>query len=232
MAWAQIVLGAYQAAVSYTDKKDAQLKQDRLANIRNNTTYQTPIELYKQSNAYENMAQSGFAPEELTYLTTQSNQALQNSLYTSEVLGGDPNDLSFLYNQHMNDIMRIEGADHAQRMENFSKYINSLGTIADSKTAEWVSKDNILKDQLQAAQAGRTEAAKSEQSGINAALAGLSAVYSDSLYKDEQSQNELKPFTSAYGDQGKNAYAYAKKNNLSFNEYDKKLRTNLSLVRI
>lgn len=179
-------LGVVQTIASMFAKSAAKKQQNKLFNQR--TTFLTPDEAYKIVNATENRAQSGLDPATLQYLTGQTDQAFAASAGTAERLGVDPNDLSALFEAKVNQIMKIGSENHAANLENFSKYMGALGMLGENKTAEWVSKDNKLRDQLQAAGVNFANANTGLNSGLNTIIAAGAAFAQSQLYKDKQNK--------------------------------------------
>ena len=230
MAAAAIVLsavsiasGIIQAAAAAKRRKALSREQDRL--LAQRKTYKTPSETYEILNAAENRAQSGLDPATLAYLTGESNNAFGSALSVAQYLRADPNSLSGIYDQHLNNIIKIGAENHNQNMKNFTGYIGALGAVGESKDAEWLSRDNLLKDQMQAKQADINFAAASEQSGYNTAISGVSNLATALLYNTGDGTGSKK-FKDFYGEEkGAEMAQYAKDHGLSFEQYQKNFKT-------
>lgn len=179
---AGVALGAVQTGISLFEKAAAKKRQNKLFNQR--TTYMTPEEAYKVLQATQNKAQSGLDPATLQYLTGQTDQAFSSTLGIIERMGGDANAAAAAFDQKLTSDMKIGIENHAANMENFSKYLGALSSIGESKTAEWISKDNKLRDQLQAAGAQFQNANTGLNSDLNTIIAAGSALAQSQLYKD------------------------------------------------
>lgn len=173
------LLGAVQTGIGLV--KGGKAKNDFEAAMKLRKPFETPDELYKLLQATQNNAQSGFDAETLDYLTSESDRAFTGSLTTTQRMGGTPNDASALFDQKLQGIMKIGAQNHALNLENFSKYLGALNTMADSKAAEWASQQDILKDRLQAANANRAAAAKNVEGGLNTIIGAASSYLSGQL---------------------------------------------------
>ena len=180
LAIAQIAGGAAKANKGANAERNA--RAEAAALLRKRKTYQTPDELYKILQATEYDAQSGFDASTLNYLTTQTDRTFDASLDAARLLGGDPNDFSELFNNKVDAIMGIAEKGHTLKMEKFSKYLTAQQMIAASKDAEWLSKDNLIKDRLQATQANRAFGAKEKQAGTNMIIDAVANYGVSSLY--------------------------------------------------
>jgi hypothetical protein len=181
MAVAGLVIGAAQLGIGLAEKDAA--KKDAAKALSKRRAYQTPEEVYKILNATEQNAQSGFDPSTLQYLTNQTDQSFDAALSTSEKLGGDPNNLSALFNDKISSIMKIGAENHAQNLNNFNAYLGALGTLGQSKDAEFFSQQNLVKDAQQAAAYDKQVATGQISAGLNTGLASLSALEQEQLYK-------------------------------------------------
>lgn len=234
LAVIQGVTGAAKAAKGSSQQKNAQAEANRLFKLRK--SYQTPAELYKMLNAAEYNAQTGYDPATLDYLTSQTDRAFDSALDTAEVLGGDPNDLSGLFDSKMQQLIRIGAENHALNMENFSKYLSAEEAIAKSKDAEYVSEQDLLKDQLQAAQANITAGAQEKTEGINTVIGAaadyaIGRLYDNNVDDSSSDDRQYKKFEKAYGDQASGAFDYAKKNGLNYSQYKRRSNRMLKVLR-
>lgn len=173
LAGAQAVYGAIKGNQASKDFNAAKARE---------TPYKTPEELQKILQATQANAQGGFDAETLDYLTTQNDRAFSASLGANQRLGGNANDAAALFDQQMQSIMKVGAQNHALNLENFSRYLGALNTIADSEGAEWSSEQNIVKNELQAANANRQAAFGNIQSAINTGIAAYSEAKMDDLY--------------------------------------------------
>lgn len=153
-------------------KDNAQDEMKRLqAQVK---SYQTPDEIFKIVQASQNNASQGLDAETLNYETTQIDRGFTSGLNTMLRLGGDPNDAAALYDQKIRATLKVGSDNHAENMKNFQIYLNSLGTLAANKAAEQKSKQDIIKDQIQATAGQINESNKDIWNGVNGVIAGVS----------------------------------------------------------
>lgn len=149
------------------------------------TAYKTPEEYFDILNATQSMAQNGYDPVTLDYLTNQNDRSLSSSLSAATRLGADPNQLSALFDQSVQNIFKI-GAENAQlNMKNFSRYLDAMDVIGQNKAAEWSSEQDIIKDKLQAASAEKAAGIQNIGSAANAAISMSAASQTADLYGAE-----------------------------------------------
>lgn len=176
-------LGALQTGIGIIGGIGAKKRQRKL--LAQRKSYQTPQEIFDILNATESNASQGYDPTTLSYLTNQTDQAFSSSLSDSLRLGADPNNLSAAFGQKVNAIMKIGADSHAENMANFSAYLNALGTGADNKAAEQKSKEDILKDKLQAEGVNLQNSSANISGGLNTILSSLSADQISNLYNTD-----------------------------------------------
>lgn len=192
-------LGAIQSAVGVVQAIKAKKAQKKL--LAQRKTFQTPDEIFDILNATQANAQSGFDPVTLNYLTNQTDQAFSGSIGAAERLGADANDLSAIFNEKVNSIMQIGSQNHQLNMANFSAYLGALDTVAANKAAEQKSKEDLLRDKLQAEGLNLQAATGNIAGGINTGLAALSASQIGNLFnpdgtlKTNDTSGGLNPFT-------------------------------------
>lgn len=180
-ALAPIVIGGIQASSASGKAKSEQAQADAL--FKQRKPYKTPSEVFDIFNQTQSNAQFGFDPTSLDYITSQAQGSLAGTLDTAKVLGADPNDFASILHQNFTDIMGIGAQNNLLKMQKFDKLMNATQLIIQNKDAEFASTDNLLKDQLQNKAQKVMAAQVNEQSGINLALNGISALASSQLYK-------------------------------------------------
>lgn len=195
MAVAGLILGAAQLGIGLAEKSKA--SKDAAKALGQRRAYQTPEEIYKVLNATEQRAQSGFDPQTLQYLTTETDRSFDASLSNLQLLGGDPNSESALFNDKMNSIMKIGAENHSQNLQNFNQYLSALSSLGQSKDAEFFSQQNLVKDAQQAAAFDKQVATKQISEGLNTTIASASDLIEQNLYKDDPNKtgNTVDPVT-------------------------------------
>lgn len=173
-AGAQSILGLIQSIKGNKDMKKymAQLEP-----------YSTPEEIYDIVNASTARAAGGLSPETLQYLTGEVDRGFGASLGAATRLGADPNDLASLFDQKFLATMDIAKENQFESLKNFQGYLNAKNLLADNKAAEQKSKQDLIKDRLQAAQFQKESGLQNIGSGVNAFLGTMSANETSKLYK-------------------------------------------------
>lgn len=176
LAAVQAGLGIYQAISGGIKSK--RLMQQRRA-------YQTPDEIFKMLNL--SLSQAGGDTATRDFMTGQVDRNFSQGAGILSRYGdaGDvANDLSFMFNQKMNQIMKVGQEFHASNMEAFSKVLGAYNIVADNAAAEWRSKEDILKDKLQAAAADKAQGIQNIANAANTFIGAQSASKTQDLYKE------------------------------------------------
>lgn len=179
-------IAAAQAAMGIIQTISGAAKAKRLMAQR--TAYKTPDEIWKILNASLSMAGGDTITRD--FQTDQIDRGFSQALGTSTRLGADPNDLSALFDQKMQGIMKVGQQFHVSNMEAFGKVLSAYDLIATNKTAEWSSAQDIIKDKLQAAAAEKAAGIQNIGSAANAAI-GLSAASKTSNLYTKQLEEML-----------------------------------------
>lgn len=176
------ILGGAQTLIGLGEKIIGNAKLKKL--FKQRKAYETPSEIFDILNSTEFRAQSGFDPETLGFLTNKAERGFATSIGAAERLGADPNILSGLNDEYMQDIMKI-GSDNAMlQLQNFDKFLSAKQLVADNKTAEWQSKENLIKDQMQAAGMEGAAGTQDLSSGLNLALSSLTSSQQAKLWQE------------------------------------------------
>lgn len=177
-----IGLAAAQTAVGLVQAISNDAKGDRAR--RRLRAFKTPEAIFKMLQAVENRAASGYDPGTLNYITGQVDRSFADTLNTAERLGGDPNDLSRILDQRIQSTFKIGAENQLRNMENFTRYLGALDTVAANDAAEQKSQQDLLKDEIQAASAGEQAGFQNIIGGANTALSTISSLNTANLYKD------------------------------------------------
>ncbi len=183
IAAGEIGLGAIEAGIGIAQGIKAKKEAKKLLSQRK--AYQTPDEIAQILQATQANAQQGYDATTLNYLTNQTDQAFSSGLDSAVKLGADPNDLSSLFGQKINAIMKIGVDNHQLNMQNFSQYLGALNTVAANKAAEQKSQQDILKDKIAATGVQMNAATGNISEGINTALSGAAALGMNNLYNPD-----------------------------------------------
>ena len=176
-------LGVLQTGIGVVNGISNKAKQKKYLNQLK--AYKTPQEVFDILNATQNNASQGLDPVTLNYLTNQTDQAFSSSIGAATRLGADPNDLSGIFSQKIDSIMKIGAENHQANMNNFSAYLSALGTVADNRAAEFKSQQDIIKNRLQATGVNLATATGNISGGLNTVLSTLTSSQIANLYNPD-----------------------------------------------
>lgn len=175
------VVGLAQTFIEGGKAKRANKDLQRL--FKKRKAFTTPAEVFDILNLTESNAAQGFSDETINYLTGQAGSGLSAGLGTASRLGADPNQLSTLLDSYYQDIFKIGAENELVKMKKFDSLTNAIGLVAQNKEAEYQSRENLIKDQMQAAAARLGKAEQGVNSGLNFAIQGLTNLAASDLYK-------------------------------------------------
>lgn len=185
--------GLIQTAIGAIGQGKANKKLKKL--FKQRTSYETPQDIFDVLNSTQNRAQSGYDSQTLDYLTNSADRGFATQTGTALRLGADPNTISGLDDKYLQDIMRI-GSDNATlQLQNFDKFLNAKTLVAENKTAEWQSREDLLKDQIQAVAGQAAAGAQNVNSGINTVVQAGSNLASSQLFKPTTTNTNNSGFT-------------------------------------
>lgn len=181
MSWAGLAIGAATVIGGEISKSSANSKAKKLRAQRK--TFTTSSEVFDIVSATTSRASSGYGAETLDYLTNQIERAGAGVQGTAKRMGANPNDLSALFDQQMQGLMKVGAENNALNMENFSKFIGAKELLSKNIEAEWASSQGMIRDDLQAAAQAKQEATAQISSGINAGISSIASSKISDLYK-------------------------------------------------
>lgn len=180
MPWIPIALAAVQVGAGII--QGAKAKKDANKLLAQREAYKTPPQVTDILNATKANASTGFNAQTLDYLNNQTMQSFSSSIGTAQRLGADPNVLSSIFHQNVDNIIRVGIENNMANTQNFSAFLNSLNASGASSAAEQKSQQDILKDRLQQAATGQTLASQQVSAGLNTALSAYSIYKTGQLY--------------------------------------------------
>lgn len=176
--------GLVQSLIGGGQAKRANKELKRLFSQR--SAYSTPSEIFDILNLQQFNAQQGFSDDTMSFLEGQAGAGLAAGLGTTQRLGGDPNATAGLIDNYYKDIFKIGAESDLVKMKKFDSFTNALNMVAENKTAEWQSEENLIKDQMQAAAQKVGAGQQNIQSGLNATLGSISALLTGGLYNQKK----------------------------------------------
>ena len=180
-------LGVLQTGIGIVNSIGARKRQKKLLSQR--TSYKTPAEINQILQATQQNASIGLDPSTMDFVNNKTNASFASSLDVIQRLGDDPNAMSSIFGQKVDALGDIAEMDTQTKMKNFSAYLGALGTVADNKTAEWKSEQDIIKDKLQAAAADLNTANQNISGGLNTVAGAASAQMTMDLYGNKKPVN-------------------------------------------
>lgn len=189
---ATAAIGLVQTGLGFIGKGKRTRELNAL--VKQRKAFETPDEIFNILNATQSKASNGLGAETLDYLNTNNDRAFSSAVGSANLLGGDPNSSAAIFDQNFQGLMKIGSENHAANLKNFSQYLGALDTVAQNNAAEQISKDNLLKDQIQAKAAAAADANKTIQNGINTMIGAGSAYAAGQLYKDKATNDAKNRF--------------------------------------
>lgn len=171
---------AAQTAIGLIQTISANAKIKKLMGQR--VGYKTPKEIFKLLNASKSLASQGFDPATLSYMNSQVDRDMGATLGVATRLGANPNQLSAIFDQAIQARMKIGAANHAKNLENFGKYMGALEVVAANDAAEQKSRDDMIKDQIQAAAGNKNQGAQNIGNAFNSFLSAYASGKIGQLY--------------------------------------------------
>lgn len=144
------------------------------------TAYETPDEIFKIRNATLNQAGGDTITRD--FQIGELDRTFSKISGDALRLGADPNDLSALFDQKIQGMMKVGQQFHASNMESFSKVLSAYNLVADNKAAEWKSREDMLKDDIQALAAEKAAGIQNLGSALNAGIGIAAAAKTSNLY--------------------------------------------------
>lgn len=175
-------IGLLQTGIGASRQGKANKKLKKLFAQRQ--SFQTPKEVFDILNSTQYNAQSGFDPQTMTFLNNSADRAFATNTGTALRLGADPNVVAGLDDQYLQSIMKIDSDNSLLQLQNFYKFLNAKQLVASNKEAEWASKEDILKDEMQMYGQKAKAGADNVNSGLNLIGQGVSNYFSSQLYAD------------------------------------------------
>lgn len=145
------------------------------------TPYTTPDSFYQGFNLTESRAQGDTVTRQ--YQTNALDNTFASYLSSATNLGADPNALSAAFGQKIQGMMQIGEQFHQSNTEAFSAMLQGYNALAQNKTAEWASKNNRIKDKIQAENANFKTANDNINNGLNSLQSSLSAQQIADMFK-------------------------------------------------
>lgn len=171
IAGGEAALGAIQTGIGIVKSIGSKRRINRLIDKIN--PYTTPDAFYQGLNLTESRAQGDTITRQ--FQQDQLDNAFSGYLGAATSLGADPNQLSAVFGQKIQGLMQVGQQFHQSNTEAFSAMLAGFNALAENKTAEQVSKNDLIKNRIQAENANFKTANDNIGNGLNTLLASLSA---------------------------------------------------------
>lgn len=175
-----VLAGGIQSLIGAGQARRANRNLKRLFSQRK--AYQTPEEIFEILQLTQSNASQGFSDETLQVLEGNAGRGLSATLGSATRSGADPNQLSGVLDNYFQNIFKIGTENELVKMKKFDDFTNALRTVADNRTAEWQSEENLIKDQMQAEAAKLGAGQMNLSSGLNLAFNGITNLLAGDLY--------------------------------------------------
>jgi hypothetical protein len=171
VAMGEAALGAIQTGIGIVKSIGSKKRTNKLIDQLN--PYATPDAFYQGLNLTESRAQGDTITR--GYQQDQLDNAFAGYLGAATNLGADPNQLSAAFGQKIQGLMQVGEQFHQSNTQAFSAMLQGYNALAENKTAEQVSKNDIVKNRIQAENANFKTANDNIGNGLNTLLASLSS---------------------------------------------------------
>lgn len=179
LAIGEAALGAVQTGIGIVKSIGSKKRINKL--IGQIDPYSTPDAFYQGLNLTESRAQGDTITRQ--FQQDQLDNAFAGYLGAATNLGADPNQLSAAFGQKIQGLMQVGEQFHQSNTQAFSAMLAGYNALAENKTAEQVSKNDIIKNRIQAENANFKTANDNIGNGLNTLLASLSANGMMDLFK-------------------------------------------------
>lgn len=171
VAIGEAALGAIQTGIGIVNSIGSKKRVNKLIDKLN--PYTTPDAFYQGLNLTESRAQGDTITRQ--FQQDQLDNAFSGYLGAATNLGADPNQLSAVFGQKIQGLMQVGQQFHQSNTEAFSAMLAGFNALAENKTAEQVSKNDLIKNRIQAENANFKSANEGIGNGLNTLLASLSS---------------------------------------------------------
>lgn len=153
------------------------LKQDKeeLAKLKP-AYYKIQDEYYQNRNLANQQAQGGLGAATKDYYTNESERGLGAGISGILGSGGNPNDISHLFDSYDKSIDRVASADAEAHLKNIDYFMNVNKDLAGQKTTQWgVNEYKPYQDKLSELTNRRAADEKSAWNGASGIIGGIGA---------------------------------------------------------
>jgi hypothetical protein len=191
--------GAFQLFNSIGKEKKDKAELDALKQ----PFYKIQDEFYQNRNIASGLASQGLAPDQLNYLTTESERGLGTSLGSISEAGGDANSYAALLGTYTDSIRKNAALDADTHIKNIDYFMNANKDLAGQKITkqsldELQPYERKLKELTERKSADETSAYNGANLGIQSLDALSTATSNDDLKRPKQKQADPFSYESDY----------------------------------
>ena len=167
----QAAVGVVQAGIGIAQSISGNKRLKRLLQQRED--YKTPDEVSQQFQMAQQQAQTGFSAETLSYLTKNTNNSLTSSFDAARRMGGNANDISSIFSQNVDAIMKTASDSELLKVQKFDRLYTSISKVIEGQDAEFADRRAKQNDKEAAAAMQVAAGNKNLESGINGIMGGF-----------------------------------------------------------
>ena len=189
---ASAVLGAAKGGAQlYSSLHKLGKDKEELAKLKP-AFYKVQDEYYQDKNQAAEMVQGGIPAATRDYATTEGERGLGAGIKGITASGGNPSDISHLFDSYDRSIDRISSADAQAHLDNIKYFTQANKELAGQKTTQWgVNEYKPYQDKLSELTARRGADEKSAWNGASGIIGSVGA-----LGTSMQNTDLLKSITS------------------------------------
>lgn len=167
--------GLTLSAVKWISGNSKEKKAKKAREALKSPFYDIQDEYYQNKNTAAQLAGGGLPDATKDYYTTQSEKGLSAGIQGILQGGGNPNDISKLYQTYDDSLSKISAADAEAHLNNIKYYMGVNKDLAGQKTIQWALNkkqpyENLVRELTAAQKAGEAtkwEAANDAMSAIS-----------------------------------------------------------------
>lgn len=181
------VAGLVTTAINAISAGATRRRQMKLLNQRK--AFKTPSEIYDILRASQYNASNGISQSTLDFLSNKLGERTASSIEAIRSMGGDKNLISSIFQSGAQESEGIAQMDIAESYKKYNTYLDALKDMAANKAAVQKSKDDLIKDKLQAERLNLTNENKAISGGLNMVNTALTTLATRDLYRDKGNDN-------------------------------------------
>jgi hypothetical protein len=174
---ASAIMGVVQGGAQlYSGLHKLKKDKEELAKLKT-PYYKVQDEYYQNKNLANEMAQGGMGAATRDYATTQGERGLGAGISGILSAGGDPSDISHLFDSYDRSIDRISAQDAQAHLDNIKYFTQANKDLAGQKTTQWgINEYKPYNDKLSELTARKAADEKTAWNGASGIISGIGNV--------------------------------------------------------